>query len=342
MLRFQRAQSGRPVGLLCDCGKKRHHNGRSRRQRRLLLTQEAGKREWQEKAGVRTKICLLRCTSNDLLSPVKSHLQKFLPPPNADIQLRTNQRWIQWWNQSLYDSIALPKPHLWKCYIRDQDSSTGGFRGIILYPNYDRIEKGRQQGSLTTPGVNLGPGWFESREPSSHPHRLVTCLGKVPRHGWVFDYATLNPVQNFLSQPQFVGPSIIRWRWNNQDKIRTGSEPHPHPHSMPLTAIVQIIPTSSSSRSVYGWVGTVGGYKLQMDSSCFIATFRDNWKTVGREVVPMAESLDRMPSFAWTAKSDLRYTEIKAPLLGYFRLTFLHFNDQCILPDHPLTWWALW
>lgn len=108
-----------------------------------------------------------RCTSNDLLSPVKSHLQKFLPPPNADIQLRTSRRWIQWWNQSLYDSIALPKPHLWTCYIRDQDSSTGGFRGIILYPNYDRIEKGRQQGSLTTPGVNLGPGWFESREPSS-------------------------------------------------------------------------------------------------------------------------------------------------------------------------------
>lgn len=55
----------------------------------------------------------------------------------------------------------------------------------------------------------------------------------------------------------------------------------------------------------------------------------------GREL-----SQDRMPSFTWTAKSDLRYTEIKASLLGYFKLTFLHFNDRCVLltilwPDEP-------
>lgn len=113
MLQFQRAQSGRPVVLLCECGKKPNHDGRSRWQRMLLLTQEAKRGSAKKKLGSEQRYAP-GCASGNLLSPVKSHLQKFLPPPDGDVQLRIDQRWIHWWSQSLYDSITLPKP-LFEC-----------------------------------------------------------------------------------------------------------------------------------------------------------------------------------------------------------------------------------
>lgn len=130
------------VAMLWDCAKK-HHHGRGRWQRRLLPTQEA---ERVLRSLGQDKDVPPRYASSDLLPPVKSHLQKFLAPPKGDIQLRTDQKCIHWWSQSLRDS-NLPKPHLWTCYTRDQAFGTWGFRGIILYPNYDRMEKGEAAGS---------------------------------------------------------------------------------------------------------------------------------------------------------------------------------------------------